>query len=300
MVREGYMRIWAPQHPKAVMGYVSEHVLVWEQAHPDDPIKDGEIIHHIDGDKLNNAPDNLQKMSKAEHRKHAPRGVFRNGRSRVASVGETFAVEMLGVTLKELNIGADGILHGRKVEIKTRKPSNTRKHSWQFQIDKPDAEQYLFVTVNSELQVQAVWLIPTLELRGRQAISLTPTEHRNTSGQIDPWQRYRLDQVLCAQFNTTKLQPLLTKIEELSKIAPSGSRTITPRLYKRTIGQFEKLKAAILQEKRATFNAAYTTKITGLTPEIVRGYLSYLNKKGYITRVKLGVYTLRNIDEFKP
>jgi len=43
---------------------------VWNQTYPDDPIKpgDGFVIHHKDGDKKNDAPDNLEKLPDPMHR----------------------------------------------------------------------------------------------------------------------------------------------------------------------------------------------------------------------------------------
>lgn len=39
------------------------------------PLKRGEIVHHIDGDKKNDTPENLQVMTQSEHiRKHLLRG----------------------------------------------------------------------------------------------------------------------------------------------------------------------------------------------------------------------------------
>lgn len=55
-------------HPLAdVRGYAYEHRIVAEQK-LGRPIAKGEQVHHIDGDKQNNAPENLEVLSAAEHR----------------------------------------------------------------------------------------------------------------------------------------------------------------------------------------------------------------------------------------
>lgn len=41
---------------------------VWGKYHPEDPIKKGEVIHHINEDKLDDRIFNLQKMSNYAHR----------------------------------------------------------------------------------------------------------------------------------------------------------------------------------------------------------------------------------------
>lgn len=68
--KTGYVLVRKPDHPQAVNGYVREHRLVAEEMlgrylDPD------EVVHHIDGDKQNNAPENLEVFqSNGEHLKH--------------------------------------------------------------------------------------------------------------------------------------------------------------------------------------------------------------------------------------
>lgn len=55
-----YLWIPAPDHPKASsLGVVNVHILVAEQK-LGRPLKKGEVVHHIDGNKHNNTPENLQ------------------------------------------------------------------------------------------------------------------------------------------------------------------------------------------------------------------------------------------------
>lgn len=72
--KRGYEYVPAPNHPhKTFQGYVYRHRLVMEEKlgrylRPD------EEIHHIDGNKKNNHPDNLQLVTKSEHTKiHHPK-----------------------------------------------------------------------------------------------------------------------------------------------------------------------------------------------------------------------------------
>jgi len=63
-----YMRVWIPPEqrhlfPTCKKGYVPRSHVIWNQFHPNDLIKLGEIIHHIDGNSLNDIPENLQKYS---------------------------------------------------------------------------------------------------------------------------------------------------------------------------------------------------------------------------------------------
>ena len=53
-----YPLVWAPTHPRANRGYVQEHLAVVEKAmgkHLEYP----HVVHHVDGDKHNNANKNL-------------------------------------------------------------------------------------------------------------------------------------------------------------------------------------------------------------------------------------------------
>lgn len=68
-----YMRVWIPPeqrylYPACRKGYAPRSHVIWNQAHPDNLIKAGEIIHHIDGNSLNDVPENLQKFaSQSKH-----------------------------------------------------------------------------------------------------------------------------------------------------------------------------------------------------------------------------------------
>jgi hypothetical protein len=70
---QGYFKIWvADDDPMAVMrnnhGYVLEHRLVVARK-IGRPLRDTETVHHIDGDRTNNAPANLQ-LRQGKHGKH--------------------------------------------------------------------------------------------------------------------------------------------------------------------------------------------------------------------------------------
>lgn len=41
---------------------------VWNEHHPDDPVKPGEIVHHKDENKLNDSPENLEKWTETRHK----------------------------------------------------------------------------------------------------------------------------------------------------------------------------------------------------------------------------------------
>ena len=64
----GYVLVWQPDHPNAdVRGYVYEHRLVAENT-LGRPLSADEQVHHLDGNKQNNSPDNLEVLTFTEHR----------------------------------------------------------------------------------------------------------------------------------------------------------------------------------------------------------------------------------------
>lgn len=71
ILKKGYKKILVPSHPRSdTKGYVFEHIIIAE-AKNGRPLSSGEVVHHIDGNKLNNAAANLMIFaSNAEHLNH--------------------------------------------------------------------------------------------------------------------------------------------------------------------------------------------------------------------------------------
>lgn len=63
----GYVLVFRPGHPRADdKGYVLEHIVVAEGA-IGRALRGGEVVHHANGQKDDNRPENLQVLSRAEH-----------------------------------------------------------------------------------------------------------------------------------------------------------------------------------------------------------------------------------------
>lgn len=67
----GYPVVYAPAHPRAKSnGYVREHILVAEK-HLGRPLKDGEVVHHINENKKDCRPENLMVFqSQSDHMRY--------------------------------------------------------------------------------------------------------------------------------------------------------------------------------------------------------------------------------------
>ena len=64
---DGYIMIHAPSHYRAnSRRYVFEHILVWERVH-NRQLPKGWVIHHLNGIRDDNRPENLKAMKNGEH-----------------------------------------------------------------------------------------------------------------------------------------------------------------------------------------------------------------------------------------
>src|SRR4030042_77792 len=65
---KGYIRVYSPGHHRrwGKQNYTFEHIIVWEKANNEEVPK-GYCIHHLNGIKNDNRPENLVKMKNGEH-----------------------------------------------------------------------------------------------------------------------------------------------------------------------------------------------------------------------------------------
>jgi hypothetical protein len=89
--QDGYVRVSGQHaHPRQHGGQVYEHILVAEQF-LGRALESGEVVHHKDENRANNAPDNLAVISHAEHHRAHRRYLHMNG-GRAGKGGEILFV----------------------------------------------------------------------------------------------------------------------------------------------------------------------------------------------------------------
>ena len=110
---KGYTCIYKPEHPRAkANGYVREHILVAEEM-LGRPLDGEEVVHHINGDKADNRPENLEIFpNHAEHVRHHNRTdgkkySYNGGEFTMAELSEFSVVDYSVLTQRINKLGWD-------------------------------------------------------------------------------------------------------------------------------------------------------------------------------------------------
>lgn len=100
--------MYYPEHPKGNThnGYIAEHVLVMEKL-LGRFLFDNEIVHHLDGNRSNNLPENLEVMTRGEHARLHHSGTAKIIELTCAFCGTVFEREYHQVVTKVKNRQVD-------------------------------------------------------------------------------------------------------------------------------------------------------------------------------------------------